>query len=343
MRSESSPDLPALRELGGVALPATPLSIQSNAFRIPPRTRELLFVSNGDPGLARDGLGITITLNLNGGDPQVTSLAPSEPSTIYTRLPVRRPPDPSSVPRPPYYPSYVALTPEQRWVYLSWLGDVSQSVNLGFVFLYYYGLERHLLTGQFEAAFDEILLLRHHHAQGSFPIYSKSALMHSCLARKRPDLLRRLYLEEQVFAVGNAELRLLHEIGVNLSARALVELGYQIDGVNRRYLRDHRPAYEEVLEGILTERYGQPELPFGGRFNIPDVPSRPDLLFANISFPDSVRTPSLPDFLHHRPFRDEVQDLFAATHEKVKAELRSAKQRSRPRRLAPPDRTEKSP
>ena len=68
---------------------------------------------------------------------------------IYVGSLVIRPSDPTAVPTPDYYPSYAGLSPEQRWVYLNWLTDVSQPVYIGYVFLYYYGLERQLLSGDF--------------------------------------------------------------------------------------------------------------------------------------------------------------------------------------------------
>ena len=59
-----------------------------------------------------------------------------------------------------YYPSYKNLKAENRYVYLNWLRDVTAPIPIGYVFIFYYGLERHLLFGKFEQAFDMIVKLR---------------------------------------------------------------------------------------------------------------------------------------------------------------------------------------
>lgn len=47
-----------------------------------------------------------------------------------------------------YYPSYNSISPVARAIYLNWLanGKVHPSIPIGYVFLYYYGLERRLLV-----------------------------------------------------------------------------------------------------------------------------------------------------------------------------------------------------
>ncbi len=125
MGSDPSSNFPAFRALGDLVPRApTSLSVRSGLFSIPPRTRQLLFVSDEDPNLVHHGPGISLTLDFSGGGVLVTELPTTEASTIFTRLTVRRPAEPSSVPRPNYFPTYAGLTPEQRWVYLSWLSDV---------------------------------------------------------------------------------------------------------------------------------------------------------------------------------------------------------------------------
>lgn len=66
----------------------------------------------------------------------------------------------------PYYPSYEALSPRQRFFYLNWLASDRNSVNpndlpTGYLFLFFYGLERRvLLEGDNSiAVWDEVLRL----------------------------------------------------------------------------------------------------------------------------------------------------------------------------------------
>ena len=54
-------------------------------------------------------------------------------------LAISRPVQP---PQLPYWPSYSDLSPQNRWAYLDWLAGPRDSGDLGFMFLYFYGLER---------------------------------------------------------------------------------------------------------------------------------------------------------------------------------------------------------
>ena len=71
-----------------------------------------------------------------------------EPSLIDHRLPVdQRAPDYTGA-KMGYWPSYSAIAPQCRAAYLHWLldGRRAPGVYIGYVFLYFYGLERRLLV-----------------------------------------------------------------------------------------------------------------------------------------------------------------------------------------------------
>ena len=76
-----------------------------------------------------------------------------------------------------YWPSYSAFSPEARYEYLRWLSDITQPTNLSYVFLYFYGLERHLLVGEYDAAVDEIVRLLKAHPKKSFIQYASQSLI----------------------------------------------------------------------------------------------------------------------------------------------------------------------
>ena len=173
------------------------LSISRYKFRIPPRTAKLLYVSSKKPN--DPDFGDTMHMNFDPVTDELTRKHPptTDPSTIFVRLPVSKPSNPGQVIEPAYYPTYFESTPKQRWIYLNWLQDISQPVNISYVFLYYYGLERQLLTGNFDLAVDEILFLREHHYHGSFYGYSSSALFHSCIAKKSFKTLSKIYEHER--------------------------------------------------------------------------------------------------------------------------------------------------
>src|SRR5262245_9485615 len=191
-------------------------------FIVSERTAKLLFLSSEDSGgedLSEVWFGKRILINIDeiGGKIETSELPAQEPSTIFVTMPIIRPPIPEEIPRPDYYPTYAELTPEQKWIYINWLQDTSAPINIGYIFLYYYVLERHLLWGEFDLAFDEILFLRKHHRHSSFLSYSGSALIHSSVFRRRHDRLEELNRSGELFSVGNEELFIAHHLGLDLT------------------------------------------------------------------------------------------------------------------------------
>ena len=84
------------------------------------------------------------------------------------------------------------MTPEQRYVYLTWLQDVSQDIDVGYKFLFFYGLERQLLIGNTSKAFDMIVSLRKNTNNGSFQGHSGTTLYYFCIRAAEEDALDRL-------------------------------------------------------------------------------------------------------------------------------------------------------
>ena len=79
----------------------------------------------------------------------------------------------------PYWPTYYDASPEQRRTYLDWLigGRCDPKVELGYVFIYFYGLERRVLVDQkdFVVVANEMIRLQ--------PIYGASNSFRSYTAR----------------------------------------------------------------------------------------------------------------------------------------------------------------
>lgn len=295
-------------------------------LQVPHRTAKLLFISHDPAPSHSSGYSLTVTLDMFDGEFTVELLSPDEPSTIYTAMPLKRPPDPAIIPRLPYFPSYAGLSPDQKWVYLNWLTDVTQPINIGYVFIYYYGLERHLLNGDFERAFDEILLLRQSHAgNSSFDTYSRSALRNAAKFRKSPDRLKQLYHLAPPERFDDNDLILAHELGYDLGIEGMIRLLPSLKGVQKRYIKSHPQQYRQNLEAVLTEEFGQPFLPLASRYTLSEIPKVERVLFANISFPREIRTPPLPSFLKHEPFLSEATRVFGLAHDRTKAALAVAR------------------
>lgn len=84
---------------------------------------------------------------LPGGMLYIDSVRNIDPSFIVPDLKVSASPVDVSSPLTDYWPSYSTISPEARKGYLTWLagGRKAPDANIGYVFLFFYGLERRIL------------------------------------------------------------------------------------------------------------------------------------------------------------------------------------------------------
>ena len=147
----------------------------------------------------------------------------TDPSTIWVHLPISKPTKDDNLSLP-YFPHYIDLTPAQRFEYLNWLRDIDISIDMGYVFLYFYGLERHLLIGDIERAIKIIIRLRNEHLNKSFQTYSRNSIIHACIMRNRVDLLLDIHKHTNIQDFSNAQILLAHNFGLDVSASNLIDL-----------------------------------------------------------------------------------------------------------------------
>lgn len=93
-----------------------------------------------------------------------------------------------------YWQSYDRLDPRARWTYLDWLegGRTDPTVPIGYVFVFFYGLEQRLLVDEAKeeahAIFEEVQrLLAIHGEDYSFAAYASKLLALSCLYGEASD------------------------------------------------------------------------------------------------------------------------------------------------------------
>ncbi|MBU0477832.1 TerB N-terminal domain-containing protein [bacterium] len=282
------------------------------------RTGKLLYISDKSPSEISIGLGISITINIFEKKVELNNRLSDDPSTIFLKLPIYKPTNPEIIPHPDYFPSYAGLDPQQRWIYLNWLRDISKPINISYVFIYYYGLERHLLLGDFDHAFDEILFLQKHHENKSFLSYSNIALRYACLLCKRKDKLEQLYQLKPKTPLENFDLLLAHFLGYNLSVKNIIDISKNISGINRRYINTDPTTFEVALTECLQARYKNIFFPFASSYQIKSLPRNQEIIFANYSFPSELRTPCIPNFFSYGPFVNAIRTLLKEAHQKTK-------------------------
>lgn len=216
---------------------------------IPERTRSLLWLTDEslpnsgivafDPfsGKAIYGEGIVSMDNID--DIQ------AEPSLIWIQLPIE--PNESKLPKQPYYfPTYRGLPPQQKFQYLNWLRDITQPTWLSFVFLYLYGLERHLVLGDYDAAVDEIKLLIKHHDIGGYA-YNDLAL--ASIIRGKNIFEKIPEIEENLF--DPVWLRAYHKM--SLTPAVVLRYASQVGFTNSRYIKQQPDLFNEKLHQAIDE------------------------------------------------------------------------------------------
>lgn len=248
-----------------------------------------------------------------------------EPSLLRCNLPVSKPKLGEDIEKLGYYPSYQNLSPEQRWIYLTWLRDVTANIDIGYVFIFYYGLERQLFFGQSDDAFNMIIKLRAVHHNSSFQHYSSNAIIMAALYFKRTDWLA-LYLEqEQPFSSGafvtDFSLLAKKSMQLNLRPQEVIALSSAVGFTNKRYIKSNPELFYNVLENKLTAKYGSPNLPLS-EFNLLNCPMTEQVIMANISIDHKQRYMQIPALTKNKELISLVYTLLNDTHETVKGLLK---------------------
>ena len=123
----------------------------------------------------------------------------ADASTVLTTVPVGHSEEAAAL---PYWPSYFEASPDQRARYLDWLlgGRVNAEIEIGYPFIFFYGLERRALidSADHDIVSQEVLRLlgQHGATESSFAGYCTSFL--AFLTLKRLERIDELQLHERV-------------------------------------------------------------------------------------------------------------------------------------------------
>lgn len=304
------------------------LSFSKGNFTIHPDLVDLFWIGDGKYKNYERKPRSTYTYDFNSFVLKITMYGPDEPSLLYLSLPVKEPLNPAVLERPPYYPHYAELTPEQRWMYWRFLSNpYDKSNDIGYVFIFYYGLERHLLCGKFEKAFNVILKLRNVYGNKSFQTYSSSALILSAMLHKRPDyaekFLRSLHKDYEYQMSGR--LYLLCKFGLNMPVTPFDIMQFHKDFrfTNNRYIKNNPDIFLKNLKKnlvILTDGYEDLYASqYFSKSNIARIPNVRERIFANVSIMDEEML--IPDITCASKFTGVIYKALTSAHEDTKKEL----------------------
>lgn len=293
-------NIPVPRNTGGETLSELP-------FVIPPDVLSLLWIRNGPLS-------------------NCTAAQDDEPSAIDLTLPF----DISFTEEDltsdiGYYPSYERLTPQQRAVYLQWLSDVSKPIPIGYVFIFYYGLERFLFTDKYEAALSMIQHLRQFHSNSSFYTYSSDAMLVGCLRHNRPDLIGMIDLSKSSMDIS---LCIKGYLMGGLSAQDLMDTCRIWNFTNTRYIKGQPQLFKIQLTEVLSEKYGSPMLPLSHEAYMHSKKNF-TIALANMSLSYGDRFSAAKDITSNPEIAQTVFVLLQTAHDRVKRILAEERKKNK--------------
>jgi hypothetical protein len=287
-------------------------------FNIPEPTRSLLWVTNEDTSKIQNPG--TIEININLSEQTINEKNGQnyygEPSLIWTRLPIE--PNDGLETEKMYYPSYSHLYPRNRFQYLRWLTDITKETNLSYVFLYYYGLERHLLVGNYDMAVDEILKLINVHDQGSFKGYAINALILASGYRKRPDIISKVpFIFDDPTPLA---LYIQRMANVPLNASQIIKLSNRVGFTNKRYIWKYPEEFKQDLQNLLN-KYQTDHGDILQNVDTSKLPNDGWAMMANTSLPDNIQSIKFPSIQDDQQFKVTLKQLLQEAHLKVKEDV----------------------
>ena len=278
--------------------------------------KDLLFISydeNIPPNY--NGVSCSFKLDLNGNIVMDTIVhKKTDPSTIWVYLPVEKN---ETVAPLPYFPHYIDLSPSQRFTYLNWLRNVDNPIDIGYVFLYFYGLERHLLLGNIDKAVTQIIRLRNHHQNKSFHGYTQYSIIHACIMRNRIDLLMNLELQVKDFT--NAQLLLAQNMRFVLSANNLADVFYKLYPKSRKAIKDNYSLFVNCIKTTLVKMFQIDSFSLSD-IDISKAPTVRERRFCNYTFPEEIRFVDITDYYKCDDFLSKINLVFTNSYEHYKSE-----------------------
>lgn len=269
---------------------------------------------------------ISLLWFLNGPLCNCSEAEANEPSAIDFNLPISLPvSNDDRTSDIGYYPSYAKLSPRQKAVYLEWLCDVTQKIPVGYVFIFYYGLERLLFSEKHEDALKMIALLRQHHTNSSFLSYSADAMLIGCLINNRPDLLQHIDMtktSQQLYLYIKGNL-----LG-GFSPADLMNSCRMWGFTNTRYIKNERTLFEIQLEAQIQQTFGQSLFPVS-HSDFMQSPKNFPIVIANYSLSLEARFASGRDITANQAVATSILNLLQNTHQVVKQMLAESRKKTK--------------
>jgi hypothetical protein len=291
--------------------------------KIPFDVKQLLFYSAEMPPNNLDRIGIKLSFSFPDGIKTEPLGTKHDPSTIYFPLPIAVPQNLSDVPPPPRYPKYYNLLPAQKYIYLEWLHNVDRLIHEGYRHLFLFGLERQLIIGNFDAAWEMILRLRNIPTEWHdlFVVHATDTLFTACMMNRK-DLFPKMFFLFDEPRWGDMQILTKYYTHEPIEAFETMKILNYTDTKNRRYIDNAPNVYAKEMSQILQEKTGRSFIS-AEDFISEEKQKKSHIIlgFHNTSFPFELRNPNilLPDT---SPLTDFLHLIHIECHERTKLRLR---------------------
>lgn len=215
-----------------------------------------------------------------------------------------------------YYPSYEKLSPSQKYKYLNWLTNITEPIEVGYAFIFYYGLERHIIEGKRIEAVNMIKRLKKIVNNTSFQAYSNDALLLAAMLDNNLTYLDGMNLDTnpvQTLAVKYATVG-------KCSAIDIINASSKIGFTNKRYIKSNPQEFENILNNLLVRQFGEDSYIFN--IEDPDTLKSNIAVLANYSLALDIRFYGFISVLEDSKTQKDLHDLLMITHEHVKELLK---------------------
>ncbi|MCH8047866.1 MAG: TerB N-terminal domain-containing protein [Planctomycetes bacterium] len=211
----------------------------------------------------------------------------------------------------PYWPNYYDCSPAQRSHYLDWLlsGKNDPNAELGYVFIYFYGLERRVLVDQADhlpIAQELMRLLPIYDSSNSFRRYTATLLWHALYLASQSAAVPQALLTEAVKVTGRWHDELLGlylAIIYNRKQPLPADVAFLVSQNDSRssssvIVRRHRDEFRKLVETKYRERFGDGiQLRASKRLKRLDYGPASGTLLRSFGSVNEVSLPAMPDIL----------------------------------------------
>lgn len=234
-----------------------------------------------------------------------------EPSALDIYLAIKKGVDDNKI---GYYPSYESLNEIQRYQYLNWLKDITKRIDISYVFIFYYGLERFLFTEKWKDAFNMILKLQKHHDNNSFNGYSSDALLITAFRKKDKSLLQLIDKNKiQPAAYASIKGASTHTFNVE----DIISFSRLVGWTNNRYIKSENSLFIHELNNVINNKFNSYEYLIDTN-EYKDIKKSITLMLANYSLDIEDRKFEIPDILSSYKIKNDLYTLLETTHDNVK-------------------------